>query len=91
MWFLKIACFYLSVAVIVDNPQFFNRLRDILFQTAEIRFIILLWGDKSTLNSKMSADIQIYSYEEIINLGGEMRASLMNSTDRGKFICKTSI
>ncbi|CAA6659870.1 unnamed protein product [Spirodela intermedia] len=32
-----------SVAVVVDTPEFFNRLAEILFPTAEIRFIILLW------------------------------------------------
>lgn len=71
----------------MDTPELFNRLAKILFPTSGIRFIILLWGDKSILDSKMLSKIPIFTYEEIEDLGEKSRDSLMNSMERGKFMC----
>ncbi|CAA7396191.1 unnamed protein product [Spirodela intermedia] len=78
-----------SVAVVVDTPEFFNRLAEILFPTAEIRFIILLWGDKSILDSKMLSKIPIFNYEDIEDLGEKSRDSLLNSMERGQHSYET--
>uniref|UniRef100_A0A1D1YU48 4-coumarate--CoA ligase n=1 Tax=Anthurium amnicola TaxID=1678845 RepID=A0A1D1YU48_9ARAE len=78
-----------SVALVVDTPEFLNRLAETLFTSAEIRFVILLWGDKSVLDSKMSCKIPIFTYKEIIDKGQNSRDSLMDSMQIGHHIYDT--
>ncbi|XP_078435252.1 putative acyl-activating enzyme 16, chloroplastic isoform X2 [Wolffia australiana] len=72
-----------SVAVVVDNLEFFGRLENILFKKAEIRFIILLWGEKSMLDHQRFPEISIYTYEEIEDLGKNSRDYRRHSTEGG--------
>lgn len=70
-----------SVALAVDNPELYHRIATGFNSKASVRFIILLWGDKSSLSSHMMEGIPVYSYNEIIDLGRENRAILTDSHD----------
>ncbi|KAL0918694.1 hypothetical protein M5K25_010717 [Dendrobium thyrsiflorum] len=74
-----------SIALVVDNPEFFNRLAESLIARANIRFLVLLWGDKLFLNSEYTKDILLYDFKEIIELGRESRLSLLSSSQKGEF------
>ncbi|KAF3553672.1 hypothetical protein F2Q69_00015685 [Brassica cretica] len=63
----------LSVALVVDNPEFFNRIADTFTSKVSLRFLILLWGEKSSLVTQ-GMQIPVYSYTDIKNLGQEKRA-----------------
>ncbi|KAM3318323.1 hypothetical protein ACQJBY_035828 [Aegilops geniculata] len=65
-----------SIALVVDSPQFFNRLAESFISRINARFIVLLWGDKSSLNSKAVMDIPVYDYNDITELGRENRNAL---------------
>nr|CAD1820483.1 unnamed protein product [Ananas comosus var. bracteatus] len=73
-----------SVALVVDSPQFFNRLAESFIPRVDVRFVVLLWGEKSTLNSKSIKDIPLYDYREIIKLGQESRDALLQSCKEGQ-------
>ncbi|VAH96947.1 unnamed protein product [Triticum turgidum subsp. durum] len=45
------------------------------------RFVVLLWGDKSSLNSKAVMDIPVYDYNDITELGRENRNALCYSSE----------
>jgi len=64
----------------VDNPEFFNRIAESFTSKASLRFLILLWGEKSSLVTQ-GMQIPVYSYAEIINQGQESRAKLSASND----------
>ncbi|KAI0510492.1 hypothetical protein KFK09_011094 [Dendrobium nobile] len=74
-----------SIALVVDNPEFFNRLAESLIARANIRFLVLLWGDKLFLNSEYTKDIILYDFKEIIELGRQSRLSLLSSSKKGEF------
>nr|GFC04799.1 probable acyl-activating enzyme 16, chloroplastic [Tanacetum cinerariifolium] len=48
---------------------------------ASVRFVILLWGEKSSISSYTMDEIPAYSYKEIIDMGHEHRAVLVDSHD----------
>ncbi|OWM76739.1 probable acyl-activating enzyme 16, chloroplastic isoform X2 [Punica granatum] len=73
-----------SVALVVDNPELFNRMAEVFFAKASIRFVILLWGDKSALALEGIDEVPFFSYNEIIKLGQESRNALLISRDDGK-------
>ncbi|XP_073013534.1 long-chain-fatty-acid--[acyl-carrier-protein] ligase AEE15, chloroplastic-like isoform X2 [Typha latifolia] len=73
-----------SVALVVDSPQFFNRLAESFILSVDIRFVVLLWGEKSCLNSKAVKDIPLYDYSDIIELGRESRNALLQSLKEGQ-------
>ncbi|KAJ4897652.1 hypothetical protein Rs2_24446 [Raphanus sativus] len=81
---LQIYCHSESVGLVVDNPEFFNRIADTFSYKASLRFVILLWGDKSSLVTS-GRKTPVYSYNEIKNLGQERRAKLAGSSDSGKY------
>ncbi|KAL6009387.1 Long-chain-fatty-acid--[acyl-carrier-protein] ligase AEE15, chloroplastic [Asimina triloba] len=72
-----------SIALVVDNPELFNRLGETFISRAIIKFIVLLWGEKSCLDSETIKEIPILSYREIIDLGQESRQALLASPDKG--------
>ncbi|XP_020517912.1 probable acyl-activating enzyme 16, chloroplastic isoform X2 [Amborella trichopoda] len=65
-----------SVALIVDNPDLFNKIARTLSSRAMMRFVVLLWGEKSSCDSQLMDGMQLYSYKEIINLGQKSRGLL---------------
>ncbi|VAH96945.1 unnamed protein product [Triticum turgidum subsp. durum] len=73
-----------SIALVVDSPQFFNRLAETFISRINARFIVLLWGDKSSLNSKAVMDIPVYDYNDITELGRENRNALCYSSEQGR-------
>ena len=51
-----------------------------------MRFIVLLWGEKSYLASDETQGVPIFSYNEIMELGRESRVALIDSHDASKLI-----
>ncbi|XP_023748723.2 probable acyl-activating enzyme 16, chloroplastic [Lactuca sativa] len=78
-----------SVALVVDNPELYHRIATGFNSKASVRFVILLWGDKSSLNSHshIMEGIPAYTYKEIIDIGHEHRMLLVDSHDaREKYV-----
>ncbi|CAJ1849775.1 unnamed protein product [Sphenostylis stenocarpa] len=80
----KFARALLCVALAVDNPEMFNRIAELFYLKASIRFIILLWGEKSGLVSEGDKEVPIYTFMEVIHLGRESRRVLFDSLDNRK-------
>lgn len=68
-----------SVALAVDGPELFNRMAETFCSQADIRFVILLWGDISCLATEVVEGIPVFSYEEVLDLGRENRRVLLDS------------
>lgn len=83
----SVAHFYDSIALTVDNPELFNRIAEAFSSKVALRFVILLWGDKSCLDSKVFGEVPVYNYQEILQLGHESRMILLNSHDARKLLC----
>lgn len=77
---------YYSVALAVENPEFFNRIAETFYSKTSIRFVILLWGEKSGLVADRIDGIPVFTYDEIINLGRESRRILSASHGASKLI-----
>lgn len=73
-----------SVALLVDNPEFFNRIAETLCSQAAVRFVILVWGDKSCCTCEVLEGLPVYNYKDIIALGHESRMCLLDSHDARK-------
>ncbi|KHG01039.1 putative acyl-activating enzyme 16, chloroplastic -like protein [Gossypium arboreum] len=73
-----------SVGLVIDNPEFFNRLAGKFCSNARMRFIVLLWGEKSRLANNETLGVPVFSYKEIVKLGREYRAALIDSLDARK-------
>ncbi|KAG6480123.1 hypothetical protein ZIOFF_063601 [Zingiber officinale] len=76
-----------SNALVVDSPQFFNRLAESLIPKADVRFIVLLWGDKLSLNKELVKGIPLYDYNDIIELGSKSRHTLLHSSKPEPGVC----
>nr|XP_043609673.1 probable acyl-activating enzyme 16, chloroplastic [Erigeron canadensis] len=70
-----------SVALVVDNPELYHRMAEAFNSKASVRFVILLWGEKSSVVSHLKEGIPAYSYKEIIDMGREHRSILVDSHD----------
>lgn len=86
LYLFAVAHFCGSVALTVDNPELFNRIAETFSSTAALRFVILLWGDKSCLESNFFDEVPVYNYKEIIQLGRESRMTLLYSHDASKLL-----
>ncbi|KAF9666155.1 hypothetical protein SADUNF_Sadunf16G0199400 [Salix dunnii] len=75
-----------SVALAVDNPELFNRIAETFSSKATPRFVILLWGEKSSLTINIMEGIPIFNYKELIGLGRESRKAFFDSGDASKLI-----
>ncbi|KAJ1406576.1 AMP-dependent synthetase/ligase [Sesbania bispinosa] len=73
-----------SVALAVDNPEMFNRIAKPFYLKASMRFIILLWGEKSHLISEGNKEVPVFTFMEVIHLGRESRRALFDSHDAGQ-------
>ncbi|CAN6321975.1 unnamed protein product [Urochloa humidicola] len=73
-----------SIALVVDSPQFFNRLAESFLLRINPRFIVLLWGDKSCIGSQAVKDIPLYGYKDVTELGRESRKALFLSGQQGQ-------
>ncbi|KAI4370437.1 hypothetical protein MLD38_018791 [Melastoma candidum] len=70
-----------SVGLTIDSPDLFNRIAKVFFKEAAMRFVIVLWGDKSNLSMEQNEEIPVYTYHEILNLGRESRKTFLASKD----------
>ncbi|OVA20421.1 AMP-dependent synthetase/ligase [Macleaya cordata] len=73
-----------SVALIVDNADLFKRISETFISGAAVKFIVLLWGDKSCLGNEAIEGIPVFNYKEIIDLGKDSRAALLDSHEDGR-------
>ncbi|KAK6161688.1 hypothetical protein DH2020_005069 [Rehmannia glutinosa] len=80
-----------SVGLVVDDPEMYSGIFEKFHSRATLRFVILLWGEKSSVTNEAAVDIPIYSYKEIINLGHESRAAFLHSEDSGEQYTYTTI
>ena len=62
----------------------FNRIAETFCSKAAMRFIILLWGEKSSLACEGIEGTPVFSYEEIVDLGEESRRALFDSHNASK-------
>ncbi|CAL1366573.1 unnamed protein product [Linum trigynum] len=70
-----------SIALAVDNPELFNRIAGTFHSKATLRFVILLWGEKSSLNFSGIEELPVFSYQEIIDLGQESYRAFFGAPD----------
>ncbi|KAI4344915.1 hypothetical protein L6164_012095 [Bauhinia variegata] len=70
-----------SVALAVDSPELFNRIAQTFYSETSMRFIILLWGEKSSLVGHRNKDVPLYNFTEIIELGRQSRKTLLGSDE----------
>ncbi|KAJ8449679.1 hypothetical protein Cgig2_001335 [Carnegiea gigantea] len=71
-----------SVALIVDSPQLFDRIAEVFVTQGAMKFVILLWGEKSDLkNREVSDKFPVFNYCEIVEMGRESRKLLLDSRD----------
>ncbi|XP_068655508.1 probable acyl-activating enzyme 16, chloroplastic isoform X2 [Aristolochia californica] len=73
-----------SVALVVDSVDLFNRLSETFTSKADIRFIILLWGDKALLDGDVTKGIPLFSYKDIIDLGQDHHQSFLDTRNEGQ-------
>ncbi|CAL1366575.1 unnamed protein product [Linum trigynum] len=76
---------YCSIALAVDNPELFNRIAGTFHSKATLRFVILLWGEKSSLNFSGIEELPVFSYQEIIDLGQESYRAFFGAPDSSKY------
>lgn len=62
----------------------YNRIADTFGSHAALRFVILLWGEKSSLVTEARQGYPIYTYKEIVELGHKSRVDLLDSEDASK-------
>ncbi|KAG6431469.1 hypothetical protein SASPL_109548 [Salvia splendens] len=80
----------LCVALVVDTPELYKRISEAFRSRATVRFIILLWGEKTNIISEAAPEVPIYTYQEIIDMGCQSREALRHSGDaRIKFTYET--
>ncbi|XP_020209152.1 long-chain-fatty-acid--[acyl-carrier-protein] ligase AEE15, chloroplastic-like [Cajanus cajan] len=70
-----------SVALVVDNPEMFNRVANTFYSRTSMRFVVLLWGEKSDLVGQENKHVPVFTFMEVINLGRESRQALSNTHD----------
>uniref|UniRef100_A0A9I9DNM8 AMP-dependent synthetase/ligase domain-containing protein n=1 Tax=Cucumis melo TaxID=3656 RepID=A0A9I9DNM8_CUCME len=70
-----------SVALVVDNPELFNRILETFHLKASMRCVILLWGEKSSLANEGVDDITVFDYNDIMDMGRESRKVMLGSHD----------
>ncbi|XP_047317488.1 probable acyl-activating enzyme 16, chloroplastic isoform X1 [Impatiens glandulifera] len=70
-----------SIALVVDSPELFNQIAETFYSGATMRFVVLLWGEKTSLTKKVPEGLSVYLYNEIIELGHESRRLLLDSHD----------
>lgn len=69
----------------VDDCEMYSRISETFRSRTTIRFVILLWGEKTSIISEAAPGYPIYNYTEIIDLGCESREALRHSGDASKF------
>lgn len=65
----------------MDSPELFNRIAKRFYSKTSMRFIILLWGEKSGLIGEENKEVPVFSFMEVIDLGRESRRAFSDSHD----------
>ena len=69
----------------MDNPQLFDQIANAFVTQAAMKFVILLWGEKSELkNREVLEKFPVFSYDEIIEMGRKSRKLLVDSHEASK-------
>jgi long-chain acyl-CoA synthetase len=55
----------------------YNQLAETFSSQATVKFVVLLWGEKSSI-TREGEGLPIYCYREIINLGHESHTALLS-------------
>lgn len=62
--------YYCSVVLVVDNFEFYNKFVVCLKGSIDIKFVVVFWGFKDSLESiKNESDVLFYFYEEFMIFG----------------------
>lgn len=80
-----------SVALVVDNEELCNKLLPSFNASSTLRFVVLLWGDKTSLLKDAGANLPIYTYEEFLASGFEFQKSFTASNDSVPSLCYQEI
>ncbi|VFR01165.1 unnamed protein product [Cuscuta campestris] len=72
-----------SVALVVDNPEMYSQIAETFHSRVDVRFVILLWGEKSSITSEVIDGLPIYRYTEILDLGNKSHMALLHSQEAG--------
>ncbi|KAH9318084.1 hypothetical protein KI387_019853, partial [Taxus chinensis] len=69
-----------SVALVVDNPGLLSKLAPMFNSSVTLKFIVILWGEKSTVDSNIGNKVPLYSYDEFSRMGHDSRKGLLAQT-----------
>lgn len=72
-----------SIALVLDDTTFLNRLLGDFMSGAVMRFIILLWGEKGVLDAKLMQQMPVFTYKEIIELGQDSLRTSLDPKSKG--------
>lgn len=80
-----------SVALVVDSPEVYNRLASSLMPNPNLKFIVVLWGDTSSLDDAFSDDardrrVPIYTYDDLLKSGQVSRQALAAANNSGELL-----
>ncbi|RAL54418.1 hypothetical protein DM860_001546 [Cuscuta australis] len=73
-----------SVALVVDNPEMYSQIAETFHSRVDVRFVVLLWGEKSSITSEVIDGLPIYRYTEILDLGNKSHMALLHSQEAGR-------
>lgn len=76
---------FCSIALVLDDTTFLNRLLGDFMSGAFMRFIILLWGEKDVLDAKLTQQIPVFTYKEILKLGQDSLTTSLDPRSEGVF------
>lgn len=63
----------------------YNRVAESFGSRATVRFVVLLWGEKSNIPKQVDG-LPIYCYEEIIDLGHQSNMALLSKDSSKCFL-----
>ncbi|KAG0557012.1 hypothetical protein KC19_11G095400 [Ceratodon purpureus] len=72
-----------SVALVIDNAEMFKQLAPKLRENANVKFVVLLWGEKSSVvstNGSFLKDTPIHTFDEFVELGKGSRKTSSGKT-----------
>jgi long-chain acyl-CoA synthetase len=79
-----------SVALVVDNPEIYNKMSPRLKGYDKLKFVIVLWPSKNTVaddisnnDNNSSTHLPIYTYDEMLLSGRTSRQALAAVTSSG--------
>jgi long-chain acyl-CoA synthetase len=79
-----------SVALVVDNPEIYNKMSPRLKGYDKLKFVIVLWPTKNTVaddisnsDNNSSTHLPIYTYDEMLLSGRTSRQALAAVTSSG--------